>query len=80
MAMRGSKDLEFVFWSKPGKTSIYNVVSKNKQSILGEIKWFGRWRQYCFYPSPNCVFNYGCLQDIQDFIVELMEERRRVKR
>lgn len=58
------------------KTMIWEVTSRSSSAVLGEIKWFGRWRQYCFWPFSNTVFNVGCLEDIQHFIEQLMEMRR----
>ncbi len=77
--MKESKYLQFVFWSRTGKTEKYNIVSKAHGNVLGEVKWFGRWRQYCFFPANVTVFNPGCLQDIIAFIGELMAERKKVK-
>jgi hypothetical protein len=33
-----------------------------------------------FFPSPQCVFNNGCMSDIIEFIKGLMDERKRVKK
>jgi len=71
-----SKYLEFTRIGYTGKTDIWDVESKSQGSVLGEIKWFGRWRQYCFYPSPNTIFNPECMTDISKKIKELMESRR----
>jgi len=77
--MSESKYLEFFRAGYTGKTEVYDVLSKHHGSILGHIKWYGPWRQYCFFPSPNCVFNVGCLNDIIIFIGGLMVERKRTK-
>jgi len=77
--MEESKYLEFFKAGHTGKTEVYNILSKHQGYVIGHIRWYGPWRQYCFYTAPNCVFNTGCLQDIQDFIGELMTERKRVK-
>ena len=84
--MMESKYLEFFKTDHTGKTEVYDVRGKrradlyeNKGYVLGHIKWYSPWRQYCFYPSPSCVFNNGCLGDISAFIKGLMEERKRVK-
>jgi hypothetical protein len=71
--------MEFFKAGSTGKTDVYDVLSKSSGTILGHIKWYGPWRQYCFMPSPYCVFNNGCMTDIINFINELMEERKRVK-
>ncbi len=77
--MMESKYLEFFKAGFTGKTEVYDVLSKPSGFILGHIRWYPAWRQYCFYPSPNCVFNVGCMGDLIAFIGDLMTERKRVK-
>jgi hypothetical protein len=74
--MIDSRYLEFDRVGYTGKTDVWNVLSKSQGSVLGQIKWFGRWRQYCFYPSPNTIFNPECMADISKVIKELMARRR----
>lgn len=71
-----SKYLDFVWWKFTGKTEIYQIVSKHHSNVLGEIKWFGRWRQYCFFPYKETVFNNQCMKDICKFIDDLMLQRK----
>ncbi len=59
------------------KTPIVIVSSRRTGARLGQIKWFGRWRQYCFWPDPGTIFNTGCMTDIQAKIRELHVERQR---
>lgn len=63
-----------------GKTRRLVVVSKRKLAILGEIKWYGPWRQYVFFPEEATIWNTGCLNDLKDVIRALMEERMQEKR
>ncbi len=72
-----SKYLDFDCIGWTGKTDVWNVLSKFQGSVLGQIKWFGQWRQYCFWPSPNTVFNPECMNDISKVINELMQARRK---
>lgn len=58
------------------KTKIIGVYSINHGNQLGVIKWFGRWRQYAFYPSADTIWNPECLKAINDEIAKLMEARR----
>lgn len=71
-----SKYMEFNKIGDTGKTEIWDVISKSSQFILGKVKWYGPWRQYCFFPSPNCVFNRTCMDDIKKLMGELMAKRR----
>lgn len=48
------------------KTKVWRVMSTSGNH-LGMIKWFGRWRCYCFFPNLDTVFNDGCLEDLTDF-------------
>jgi len=52
--------------SKSGKTKIWDVTSI-RDEILGEIKWFGRWRRYAFNPGPLTVFEPGCMRVIANY-------------
>lgn len=71
-----SRYMEFDKIGDTGKTEIWNIISKSSGFILGQIKWYGAWRQYCFWPSSQCVFNTGCMDDIQKMIKKLMDQRR----
>ncbi len=73
--MINSKYMEFDKIGDTGKTEIWNIISKSSEFILGRIKWYGPWRQYCFFPSPRTVFNPACMIDIQKMIKELMANR-----
>lgn len=69
------KQSEFIYIEKiviPNrKTAIYWIHSKKDANIiLGEIKWFGAWRKYCFFPGENTIFDNKCL----NFILEFLEE------
>lgn len=38
------------------KTQVYNVVAKEDGFILSQVKWFGRWRKYAFFPNEDTVY------------------------
>ena len=59
-----SKYLEFRLLQQKPKTKVIGVYSKTSSDRLGIIKWFGRWRQYTFFPEFETVFNTECLNDI----------------
>lgn len=87
-AAEGPKWIEFqecVPKTKDAKTKTWAVVTKStvekdRASFggvpLGVVKWFGRWRQYAFFPEPTCVFEPTCLRDIANFIQTEMQKRR----
>jgi len=77
--MGGSRYLEFYLAVQGKKTQKWHVYSKNQNSFLGYIKWFGRWRQYAFFPAVETVWNPECLRDICDFIRNLMDDHRKGK-
>ena len=59
------------------KTNIYEVVEKgNIRSVLGVIKWFGRWRKYVFQPFDNTVYEETCMREISQFIEEETSAQR----
>jgi hypothetical protein len=57
------------------KTEVYRCCNKNSGDILGEVKWYSPWRQYCFFVE-DAIFSKGCLKDITNFINKLMENRK----
>lgn len=72
-----SEYLDFIDATPRGrKTKIIGVYAVRSGDILGEIKWYGRWRQYTFWPRPDTIFNIGCMEEISLRISALMHERR----
>jgi hypothetical protein len=71
-----SEYLRFVELSTPNrKTPIVEVRSRSSNALLGQIKWYGAWRQFCFWPEPATIFNIGCMTDIEAEIAALRNER-----
>ena len=71
---------EFIYVEKvelpKRKTPIYKLFSMSNHDIkLGEIKWFGAWRQYCFYPEENTIFDRKCLTYINNFLEEVNKKK-----
>ena len=62
-------DMSFLYSKK--KTKTFNCRNSNTYDLLGEVKWFGRWRQYCFFPNHETIFNSICLNDISNFLQQL---------
>lgn len=52
--------------SDSGKTQIWSVLDSSGM-LLGQIKWFGQWRKYAFYPLGFTVYEQDCLRTIADF-------------
>jgi hypothetical protein len=65
------KYIYFVKLTERPKTSVYACMNSRSGTAIGLVRWYGPWRQYCFFPEPNCVFNVGCMDDIKDFIGQL---------
>lgn len=61
------------------KTSIWECINNNSLDVLGFIRWYSSWRQYYLFPREYIAFNKGCLEDINNFITQLMDERKNTK-
>jgi hypothetical protein len=59
------------------KTGVGLVRSRSTGHELGQIRWFGQWRQYCFWPAPETIFNDGCLRHITRVCAGLTAAQRR---
>lgn len=58
--------------SKSGKTRIWRVLAFHDISLtdsysLGEIKFYGAWRRYTFFPAYGTFFEHACGHKIFDF-------------
>lgn len=62
--------------SKAKKTKVVLVISKRQDKVLGEIRWYGSWRQYAFYPYADTIWNIGCMRNVETCITGLMNERK----
>jgi len=62
--------------TKDNLTQIYIIKNKTSSDILGYIRWYGAWRQYTYYTSPQCYMAKSCLVDINRFIDLLMKQRK----
>lgn len=62
--------------SESGKTKQYICRNKKSGADLGLIKWYGPWRQYCFYSDVSIVFSSGCMEDIQGFMEDINFEHK----
>ncbi len=65
----------------PGKKTLSFAVRKDVEKkflaqYLGEIKWNGAWRQYCFYPDNDTFWNSSCMQEIVNFCTEITQVER----
>ncbi len=58
------------------KTAIWSCINVHHGDMLGQIAWLGARRQYVFCPIGGTVYSAGCLADVQDFIEQLMKQRR----
>lgn len=68
--------IHFVLALEGKKTNIWEILNNNSKVLLGTIRWYGAWRQYCLF-SRNAVLNKTCLDDIKEFMAAAMEERKR---
>lgn len=73
-----SKWIEFrgPFPSVSGTTNIWHVMPLAGGNRIGQVRWYGPWRKYTFWPEPNCVFEEQCLRDIAAFCETQTKDHR----
>ena len=59
------------------KTEVIRV--QGTKDTLGIIKWHGAWRQYCFFPKADTLYNNQCMSEIQDMLSQLNKMQREKK-
>lgn len=62
--------------SEDKKTDVYDIKNKKSGMTLGRIKWNSSWRQYCFFPRKDTVYSKGCMEDINDLISRMEDDRQ----
>ena len=62
------KYIIFMLAEEKPKTSIWDVMTKDTAIILGQVKWYGAWRKYAFFPGAEMIFEEQCLGDIIIFM------------
>jgi hypothetical protein len=75
-----NKYIEFVPNIQPHNTKIWSVINIKSRYLLGYIRWYPFWREYCFFPQPKRVFSASCQQEIVNFILEHKDERIEVEK
>jgi len=70
------KYIDFVLYERKPKTDVYDIKSKESGDLLGQVKWFSRWRKYAFFPVHKTVWEQECLGDVIAFLNKLKEERK----
>lgn len=65
--------------SPSGLTFVW-VVKSLSGIPLGEIKWFGQWRKYTFYPMNYTTWDDNCLNEISAFMTKANAEHAERKR
>lgn len=71
--------IQFVVDEQPAnrKTKSWLVVARDDQwTPLGDVKWFARWRKYCFFPRQETVYEETCMKEIAEFIVDRTNEHK----
>lgn len=67
--------LRFVEADSPYRnTRLVEVRSVSSDVILGTIRWFGRWRQYTFWPDGGTTFNPACMKQIAARCLEMSRD------
>lgn len=61
------------------KTPIYHIISKHSNTEIGQVKWYGAWRKFCFFPEKGTIWDNKCIKDLLDFICNVNEKKKEVK-
>jgi len=69
--------IHFMLKELRAKTKVYVIANKDDGSVLGEVKWFGRWRKYA--AALNGMFEEKCMREIADFCEKLTREHKQEK-
>lgn len=63
----------------PSKRKTRSMIVMNDDFYeVGKLRWYGAWRQYCFFPNPReqMVLHNGCLRDIAAYLDRMNSAQR----
>lgn len=69
-------EIEHFGFSESGKTSFFQVLTKDRTTRLGMVSWYAPWRKYVFESSGGMVYDANCLREIADFTERTTKEHR----
>jgi len=49
------------------KTNRWAICADEGEIELGEVKWLGKWRCYCYFPLNDTLYEKQCLRDLANF-------------
>jgi hypothetical protein len=59
------------------RTAVYGIYSKHHGDLLSKVAWYAPWRQYCNFTEPNTVWTRSCNVEVNAFIDQLTEARKK---
>ena len=62
------------------KTDSWEVWSLGDASHIGQVRWYSRWRRYCFFPSSGSALEQDHLRSLAEFVESETEKHRKGKR
>jgi len=77
--LKETKYLQFIVKEHKPKTKVVAVVNRTLADEIGVLRWYSAWRQYCFFPHQNTIWNKNCLNDVNKMITELTPVRPKPK-
>ena len=57
-----------------GVTKRWEIKSNSNGGLFGWIRWYGPWRQYCFFPCEGTLYNVGCMAPLIAFLSDAQKE------
>lgn len=63
--------IHFVKVADKPKTSVWTCRNNRTGGELGRVRYYGPWREYCYFPVAQGVYSRGCLADIAAFLKEV---------
>ena len=58
------------------KTKRWAICATDGEVELGQIRWFGKWRCYGYFPADETVYEKQCLRAIADFCETQTDKQR----
>lgn len=71
-----TKYLHFIPYQDKGKKTKSMIVTNRVGNSLGRITFYGRWRQFVYWPTNGTGLNKDCMREIANKCEQMTQEWR----
>ena len=69
------KFIEFFEWTGMDGEKYWRCQNRRGKYLLANVAYHKKWKEWEFLPQPNMSFTIECINDISDFLSQLINQK-----